>query len=93
MEAAGLILETQRYPFQYRGRLIIDANNLPYSTGGIYYAESGSLNVDNHIGPFLDYKADQSRVQFIMSVFSGTLYFRGYCFINSVWGWTNWRAI
>ena len=91
--AAGLILEKQRYPFQYRGRLIIDANNLPYSTGGIYYAENGSLNVDNHIGPFLDYKADQSRVQFIMSVFSGTLYFRGYCFINSVWRWTDWKAI
>ena len=93
MDAAGLILERQHYPFQYRGRLIIDANNLPYSTGGIYYAESGSLNVDGHIGPFLDYKADQSRVQFIMSVFSGTLYCRGYCFINSAWRWTDWKAI
>ena len=55
------------FPFEYRGRIKLDANRITDS--GFYYADGQSSNVDNHIGPFLNFKADQNRIEYEFNFF------------------------
>lgn len=79
------------FPFEYRGRIKLDANRITDS--GFYYADGQSSNVDNHIGPFLNFKADQGCIQFVSDIFSGSVYVRSYILSGSSMKWTDWHSI
>ena len=79
------------FPFEYRGRTKLDANRITDS--GFYYADGQSSNVDNHIGPFLNFKADQGYIQFVSDIFSGSVYVRSYILSGSSMKWTDWHSI
>ena len=79
------------FPFEYRGRIKLDANRITDS--GFYYADGQSSNVDNHIGPFLNFKADQGYIQFVSDIFSGSVYVRSYILSGSSMKWTDWHSI
>ena len=79
------------FPFEYRGRIKLDANRITDS--GFYYADGQSSNVDNHIGPFLNFKADQGYIQFVSDIFSGSVYVRSYILSESSMKWTDWHSI
>lgn len=79
------------FPFEYRGRIKLDANRITDS--GFYYADGLSSNVDNHIGPFLNFKADQGYIQFVSDIFSGSVYVRSYILSGSSMKWTDWHSI
>ena len=79
------------FPFEYHGRIKLDANKITDS--GFYYADGQSSNVDNHIGPFLNFKADQGYIQFVSDIFSGSVYVRSYILSGSSMKWTDWHSI
>ena len=79
------------FPFEYRGRIKLDANRITDS--GFYYVDGQSSNVDNHIGPFLNFKADQGYIQFVSDIFSGSVYVRSYILSGSSMKWTDWHSI
>lgn len=79
------------FPFEYRGRIKLDANRITDS--GFYYADGQSSNVDNHVGPFLNFKADQGYIQFVSDIFSGSVYVRSYILSGSSMKWTDWHSI
>ena len=66
---AGLI----QFPFAYRGRKVVDANNIE---DGYYYAENGSTNTNGYFGFLLSAKSDQSAFQILVEIFTGTTYQR-----------------
>ena len=80
---AGLI----QFPFAYRGRKVVDANNIE---DGYYYAENGSTNTNGYFGFLLSAKSDQSAFQILIEIFSGTPYQRAK---KSDGSWTGWRQL
>ena len=88
---AYLVGGLMSFPFEYRGRVKLDANRITDS--GFYYADGQSSNVDNHIGPFLNFKADQGYIQFVSDIFSGSVYVRSYILSGSSMKWTDWHSI
>lgn len=80
---AGLI----QFPFAYRGRKVVDANNIE---DGYYYAENGSTNTNGYFGFLLSAKSDQSAFQILIEVFSGTPYQRAK---KSDGSWTEWKQL
>lgn len=77
---AGLI----QFPFAYRGRKVIDADNID---DGYYYAENGSTNTGGFIGFIMSAKADQGAYQIIVDIFSGVAHYRSK---KSDGAWTVW---
>lgn len=80
---AGLI----QFPFAYRGRKVVDANNIE---DGYYYAENGSTNTNGYFGFLLSAKSDQSAFQILVEVFTGTPYQRAKI---SNGQWTEWKEL
>lgn len=80
---AGLI----QFPFAYRGRKVVDANNIE---DGYYYAENGSTNTNGYFGFLLSAKSDQSAFQILIEIFSGTPYQRAK---KSDGSWTEWKQL
>lgn len=80
---AGLI----QFPFAYRGRKVVDANNIE---DGYYYAENGSTNTNGYFGFLLSAKSDQSAFQILIEIFSGTPYQRAK---KSDGSWTEWKEL
>lgn len=80
---AGLI----QFPFAYRGRKVVDANNIE---DGYYYAENGSTNTNGYFGFLLSAKSDQSAFQILIDIFSGTPYQRAK---KSDGSWTEWKQL
>lgn len=80
---AGLI----QFPFAYRGRKVVDANNIE---DGYYYAENGSTNTNGYFGFLLSAKSDQSAFQILIEIFSGTPYQRAK---KSDGSWTVWKQL
>ena len=90
-DLASVVGGLMSFPFEYRGRIKLDANRITDS--GFYYADGQSSNVDNHIGPFLNFKADQGYIQFVSDIFSGSVYVRSYILSGSSMKWTDWHSI
>ena len=90
-DLASVVGGLMSFPFEYRGRIKLDANRITDS--GFYYADGQSSNVDNHIGPFLNFKADQGYIQFVSDIFSGSVYVRSYISSGSSMKWTDWHSI
>lgn len=90
-DLASVVGGLMSFPFEYRGRTKLDANRITDS--GFYYADGQSSNVDNHIGPFLNFKADQGYIQFVSDIFSGSVYVRSYILSGSSMKWTDWHSI
>lgn len=90
-DLASVVGGLMSFPFEYRGRFKLDANRITDS--GFYYADGQSSNVDNHIGPFLNFKADQGYIQFVSDIFSGSVYVRSYILSGSSMKWTDWHSI
>lgn len=90
-DLASVVGGLMSFPFEYRGRIKLDANKITDS--GFYYADGQSSNVDNHIGPFLNFKADQGYIQFVSDIFSGSVYVRSYILSGSSMKWTDWHSI
>ena len=90
-DLASVVGGLMSFPFEYRGRIKLDANRITDS--GFYYADGQSSNVDNHIGPFLNFKADQGCIQFVSDIFSGSVYVRSYILSGSSMKWTDWHSI
>lgn len=90
-DLASVVGGLMSFPFEYRGRIKLDANRITDS--GFYYADGQSSNVDNHIGPFLNFKADQGYIQFVSDIFSGRVYVRSYILSGSSMKWTDWHSI
>lgn len=90
-DLASVVGGLMSFPFEYRGRIKLDANRITDS--GFYYADGRSSNVDNHIGPFLNFKADQGYIQFVSDIFSGSVYVRSYILSGSSMKWTDWHSI
>ena len=90
-DLASVVGGLMSFPFEYRGRIKLDANRITDS--GFYYAEGQSSNVDNHVGPFLNFKADQGYIQFVSDIFSGSVYVRSYILSGSSMKWTDWHSI
>lgn len=80
---AGLI----QFPFAYRGRKAVDANNIE---DGYYYAENGSTNTNGYFGFLLSAKSDQSAFQILVEIFTGTPYQRAKI---SNGQWTEWKEL
>ena len=80
---AGLIA----FPFAYRGRKIIDANEIE---DGYYYAENGSKNTNGYFGLLISAEADQSAFQILIEIFNGTPYQRAK---KSDGSWTEWKEL
>ena len=80
---AGLI----QFPFAYRGRKVVDANNIE---DGYYYAENGSTNTNGYFGFLLSAKSDQSAFQILVEIFTGTPYKRAKI---SNGQWTEWKEL
>ena len=80
---AGLI----QFPFAYRGRKVVDANNIE---DGYYYAENGSTNTNGYFGFLLSAKSDQSAFQILVEIFTGTPYQRAKI---SNGQWTEWKEL
>lgn len=80
---AGLI----QFPFAYRGRKVVDANNIE---DGYYYAENGSTNTNGYFGFLLSAKSDQSAFQILVEIFTGTTYQRAKI---SNGQWTEWKEL
>lgn len=80
---AGLI----QFPFAYRGRKVVDANNIE---DGYYYAENGSTNTNGYFGFLLSAKSDQSAFQILVEIFTGTTYQRAKI---SNGEWTEWKEL
>lgn len=90
-DLASVVGGLMSFPFEYRGRIKLDANRITDS--GFYYVDGQSSNVDNHIGPFLNFKADQGYIQFVSDIFSGSVYVRSYILSGSSMKWTDWHSI
>ena len=90
-DLASVVGGLMSFPFEYRGRIKLDANRITDS--GFYYADGQSSNVDNHVGPFLNFKADQGYIQFVSDIFSGSVYVRSYILSGSSMKWTDWHSI
>ena len=52
-DLASVVGGLMSFPFEYRGRIKLDANRITDS--GFYYADGQSSNVDNNVGPILNF--------------------------------------
>ena len=86
-QVASVLAELIQFPFAYRGRKVVDANNIE---DGYYYAENGSANTNGHFGFLLSAKSDQSAFQILVEVFTGTPYQRAKI---SNGQWTEWKEL
>lgn len=86
-QVASVLAELIPFPFAYRGRKVIDANNVD---DGYYYAENGSTNTNGYFGILISMKADQSTFQILVEIFSGTPYQRAK---KSDGQWTEWKQL
>ena len=65
-QVASVLAELIQFPFAYRGRKVVDANNIE---DGYYYAENGSTNTNGYFGFLLSAKSDQSAFQILVEIF------------------------
>ena len=86
-QVASVLAELIQFPFAYRGRKVVDANNIE---DGYYYAENGSTNTNGYFGFLLSAKSDQSAFQILVEVFTGTPYQRAKI---SNGQWTEWKEL
>ena len=86
-QVASVLAELIQFPFAYRGRKVVDANNIE---DGYYYAENGSTNTNGYFGFLLSAKSDQSAFQILIEIFSGTPYQRAK---KSDGSWTEWKQL
>ena len=86
-QVASVLAELIQFPFAYRGRKVVDANNIE---DGYYYAENGSTNTNGYFGFLLSAKSDQSAFQILVEIFTGTPYQRAK---TSNGQWTEWKEL
>lgn len=86
-QVASVLAELIQFPFAYRGRKVVDANNIE---DGYYYAENGSTNTNGYFGFLLSAKSDQSAFQILVEIFTGTPYQRAKI---SNGQWTEWKEL
>lgn len=86
-QVASVLARLIQFPFAYRGRKVVDANNIE---DGYYYAENGSTNTNGHFGFLLSAESDQSTFQILVEVFTGTPYQRAK---TSNGQWTEWKEL
>ena len=84
---SSVLAELIQFPFAYRGRKVVDANNIE---DGYYYAENGSTNTNGYFGFLLSAKSDQSAFQILVEIFTGTPYQRAKI---SNGQWTEWKEL
>lgn len=90
-QVASVLGELIAYPFMYRERNQYDLNSL--SQSGYYYVEKDLSGSTNYIGGLLHFSMDQTKIQIISDVFSGSLAYRVYRLSGGSWGWTGWKQI